>query len=144
MTPELIERACSRRLVGTPPQQSRAVPEAAQQAPGFVRVPGSTERITVRLHCPVTRSKSSTAMIELKTGAAYIRTSGTAAFTDSHRRPHIEREVLALLDTAHTAESLSRRISQDTNAQIGAVRQDVESAMRRLLNEELIELSPDS
>ena len=82
-------------------------------------------------------------MIELKTGAAYIRKSSTRS-ADIDGRTTIEREVLALLDTAHTSESLSRRISKDRDTEVDTVRDDVESAMRRLLHQELIELSPDS
>ena len=82
-------------------------------------------------------------MIELKIGAAYIRKSSTRS-ADANAHSNIEREVLALLDTAHTSESLSRRISRDRDAHVDTVREDVESAMRHLLHQELIELSPDS
>lgn len=85
-------------------------------------------------------------MVELNTSAAYIRKSSTdiSASDDNAVRSQTECEVLELLDSAQTVESLSRRIASDRHIAVGSVSHEVATAMHALLEQDLIELSPDS
>jgi hypothetical protein len=86
-------------------------------------------------------------VVELNADAAYIRKSTTDAnglANANIARPQMEREVLELLRSAHTVESLNRRIAGDRRAEVTSVSHEVAAAMRQLLQQDLIGLSPDS
>lgn len=81
-------------------------------------------------------------MTQLLRTAAYIRRPAADAVRSSGRSD-MEQRVLTLLESAHTVEPLSRRLSKESvNAQ--EVDREVTVAMRHLLEQNLIELSPDS
>ncbi len=87
-------------------------------------------------------------MTQLHRSAAYIRRPATEAVLAANRSD-MEQRVLALLESAHTVESLSRRLSKekgDKEKDVDAqdVQREVTAAMRYLLEQNLIELSPDS
>lgn len=90
-------------------------------------------------------------MTQLSTTAAYVR--------KSTRTPHIRAfwksmpdsldvQLLDLLQTPHTVDSLTRVLSQDLDDReeesSDALGHRVSWSMRRLLEDDLIELSPDS
>jgi hypothetical protein len=84
-------------------------------------------------------------MTHVSTSAAYIRKGGTAEQPtlrpEYMRGAVLEEQVWTLLETPQTVESLRRATrSDDTKAN----RDDIERMLTRLLDADLIELSPDS
>jgi hypothetical protein len=88
-------------------------------------------------------------MTEVSTSAAYIRKANlsdqpTQRVADM-RGAVIEEQVWALLKTPQTVESLQRAVSRSADGNDAvADRGYIERMLRRLLDADLIELSPDS
>lgn len=81
-------------------------------------------------------------MVQLKTDAAYVRKSATGRPPRSSSPEAFDAKVYELLKTPHTVTSLRRALggSPDVSPDDPAIKQ----AMHRLLEQDLIELSPDS
>ena len=83
-------------------------------------------------------------MTHLLSSAAYIRKNttldGRASQVANVQRSAIDAKVWELLETPQTIESLQRAASGDTRTD----RSHIEHMMKRLLDADLIELSPDS
>ena len=86
-------------------------------------------------------------MTELRRDAAYIRTKSNERTTDSGAQARLSRfdeQVCELLGSAHTVKSAAKALSQPTDSSLDELEDRVAESMRRLLQAELIQLSPDS
>ena len=73
-------------------------------------------------------------MTQLRSDAAYIRTKATAG--KSRALSSFDEEVYGVLTSAHTVQSAAKTLATSES--------QVAASMRRLLDAERIELSPDS
>jgi hypothetical protein len=88
-------------------------------------------------------------MTHVSTSAAYIRkgefADQPALRVADMRGAVIEEQVWALLKTPQTVESLQRAVSRSADGpEAQADRSYIERMLKRLINADLIELSPDS
>lgn len=83
-------------------------------------------------------------MVELNLTAAYIRKNSVISVPPDAMETSLDAEILALLNSAHTVESLSRKVARTRREVPQPLDREVAAAMHRLLDAELIELSPDS
>ena len=83
-------------------------------------------------------------MTQISTTAAYVRKAVSASHI---RAPEsFDVQLLELLETPHTVESLTRVIARDAESapEDDDLSHRITWSMRRLLEDDLIELSPDS
>jgi len=87
-------------------------------------------------------------MTQVSTSAAYVRKGEFAGQAGQQpediRSSILEEQVWALLETPQTVESLRRAAGQPDNGRMQADRNQIEKMLERLLDADLIELSPDS
>ena len=84
-------------------------------------------------------------MVQLKTDAAYVRKSaaGRPPYLSKNASPQaFDARLYELLETPHTVTSLRRALADSTD--VSPDEPVIQQAMRRLLEQDLIELSPDS
>ena len=79
-------------------------------------------------------------MVELNHTAAYIRKASVVSVPPDELETRLDAEILTLLASAHTVESLGQRRENESEV----LGRDIAASMHRLLEAELIELSPDS
>jgi len=85
-------------------------------------------------------------MTQLRPDAAYIRTNSherTAGASALHLS-QFDEQVCQLLSSAHTVKSAAKTLSRPTDASLDDWESRVAESMRRLLQAERIQLSPDS
>ncbi|HEU4486569.1 MAG TPA: hypothetical protein VFR96_13875 [Povalibacter sp.] len=83
-------------------------------------------------------------MVELNHTAAYIRKASVVSVPPDELETRLDAEILTLLASAHTVESLSRKVGHRRENESELLGRDIAASMHRLLEAELIELSPDS
>jgi hypothetical protein len=86
-------------------------------------------------------------MTQLRRDAAYIRTKSHERTADAGgelRLTAFDEEVCRLLSSAHTVTSAAKALSQSAKESGQSLEDRVAESMRRLLQKERIQLSPDS
>jgi hypothetical protein len=85
-------------------------------------------------------------MTQLRRDAAYIRTKAHERTTGAQavQPSQFDEQILQLLSTAHTVKSAAKTLSRPTEGSADDMEDRVAESMRRLLQAERIQLSPDS
>jgi hypothetical protein len=83
-------------------------------------------------------------MAQLIKTSAYVRRDAKKSDANAPQQQGLEQAIWSKLKSAHTVESLARTLDSDLEGDQPAREQRIEAAMRRWLDQDLIELATDS